>query len=485
MSSILTVSELLRIVNLDLASRYGNVAVEGEVSNFTRSGAGHCYFTLKDEEGQIQVVLFSQYARGLKFSIDQGLSVIARGKLNLYPRRGTFQLNAVAIEPKGLGALQLAYDQLRERLEREGLFDEARKRPIPMLPQRIAIVTSPQGAAIRDILHVLGRRFEGLQIQIYPVRVQGDEAAEEIAAAIERLSSWKMHDVVIVSRGGGSLEDLWSFNEERVARAIASCSIPVISGVGHETDFTIADFVADMRAPTPSAAAEIVIQAKDEICLRIDHAIERIRRTVERRLGVLRHDLRDLSSSDRLRALPHKVSETSRRLERQRMSLYRHLEQLSRRMRDRLTALREPLHGVPSRLGLDSLGQRVTGLEQSLHRTLHRRLDQDRHRLQNLVATLEAVSPLAVLSRGYAIAFVEGKRRSVLKDPSTVAIGDPIHIQLSGGSLQCTVDGKTLGLETVLPPLEQTPRPSRERKKRVTMDGADQASLSLGERSDE
>ena len=479
--SVFTVSELIRVVNLELSTRYGNVAVEGEVTNFTRSGAGHCYFTIKDEDSQLQIVLFSQYARELKFSIDQGLAVVVRGRLNIYGRRGSFQLNAVAVEPKGVGALQLAFEQLKERLEKEGLFAPERKREIPMLPQRIAIVTSPQGAAIRDILHVLGRRFEGLEIQIYPVRVQGDEAAGEIAEAIRNLSRWQMHDVLIVSRGGGSLEDLWPFNEEIVARAIADCPMPVISGVGHETDFTIADFVADLRAPTPSAAAEIVVKAKDEICLQIDHAISRIRRVVESKVGVLRHDLRDISSADRLRSLPHRIAETRRRLEQHRVTRYRQLERLSRSMRERLQRLREPLVSFPSRLAVDSRIGEIARLEESMHRSLHQKVDRERHGLTTLLQTLEAVSPLSVLSRGYAIAFTDGKKRKVLQDPNEVEIGDEIRVQLSGGSLECTVDGKTLGLETVLPPLEESPRPGRMRRRRTKSTGQDQATLDLGD----
>ena len=254
------VGELIRQINLDFF-RYNDISVEGEVSNFTRSSAGHCYFSIKDARAQMRVVLFDSNARFLRFRIENGLQLIVRGRLNIYEAKGEFQLNAVTVEPAGLGALQLAFEQLKRRLAEEGLFDEARKKPIPALPQRIAVVTSTQGAAIRDILNVLSRRFEGLHVQIYPVRVQGASAAREIAAALRNLSRWDLHDVVLICRGGGSLEDLWPFNEEIVARAVAACGIPTISGVGHETDFTICDLVADLRAPTPSAAAEIVIRA--------------------------------------------------------------------------------------------------------------------------------------------------------------------------------------------------------------------------------
>src|SRR5947207_10820874 len=284
------VGELIRQINLDLF-RYNDIAVEGEVSNFTRSSAGHCYFSIKDGRAQMRVVLFDSHARFLRFRIENGLQLIVRGRLTIYEQKGEFQLNAVAAEPAGLGALQLAFEQLKKRLSDEGLFEAARKKPIPRLPRHIAIVTSRTGAAIRDVLHVLGRRFDGLSLQIYPVRVQGAAAAKEIAVAIRHLSRWQMHDVVLICRGGGSLEDLWAFNEEVVARAIASCTIPTISGIGHETDFTIADFVADLRAPTPSAAAEIVIRAKSEICNQIDHATHRIRSLIEGRARAMRHEL--------------------------------------------------------------------------------------------------------------------------------------------------------------------------------------------------
>ncbi len=273
-----SVSELIKQINLDLY-RYNDISVEGEVTNFTRSSAGHLYFSLKDARAQIRIVLFATSARFLRFRIENGLQLIVRGRLTVYEQKGEFQLNAVAAEPAGLGALQLAFEQLKKRLADEGLFDPERKKPLPILPQRIAVVTSPAGAAIRDVLHVLGRRFEGLTLHIYPVRVQGASAAREIATALRHLSRWKLHDVVLICRGGGSLEDLWAFNEEIVARAVAACEIPTISAVGHETDFTICDFVADLRAPTPSAAAEIVIRAKSEICMQIDGMTRRVRRS--------------------------------------------------------------------------------------------------------------------------------------------------------------------------------------------------------------
>src|SRR5438876_4678071 len=303
---VYAVSELVRQINLDLY-RYNDVAVEGEVTNFTRSAAGHLYFSIKDARAQMRVVFFATNARFLRFRIENGLQLIVRGRLTIYEQKGEFQLSAVMAEPAGLGALQLAFEQLKRRLAEEGLFDAECKKPIPMLPQRIAIVTSTHGAALRDILHVLGRRYEGLHVQIYPVRVQGATAAHEIATAIRHLSRWQLHDVVLICRGGGSLEDLWPFNEEMVARAVAACPLPTISGVGHETDFTICDLVADLRAPTPSAAAEIVIRAKSEICASVDSLVRRVRSSVESRVLARRE-----------------------RLNRQRVSLYRMVESRAR-----------------------------------------------------------------------------------------------------------------------------------------------------------
>jgi len=427
---VYSVSELIKQLNTDLY-RYNDIAVEGEVTNYMRSSAGHLYFSIKDAKAQIKVVLFVSAARFLRFRIENGLQLIVRGRLTIYEAKGEFQLNATSAEPAGLGALQLAFEQLKKRLADEGLFDPARKRPIPMLPQRIVVVTSPTGAAVRDILHVLGRRFEGLDVQIYPVRVQGATAGKEIAKALDNLSRWKLHDVVLICRGGGSLEDLWAFNEEVVARAVANCEIPTISGVGHETDFTICDFVADLRAPTPSAAAEIVVRAKSEICTQLDAMSRRIRHVVESRVRNYRHELRHLSSSDRLGIVVRRVTVARERLERRRMMLYRMLDARAKQMRKRLAICDEPLARYPLRI------------------------ERDRERLRHTVATLQAVSPLSVLSRGYAIAFSRTKRgRKPILDSTQVNVGDPIEVQLKRGSLQATVDARTLGVESLWPEVE-------------------------------
>jgi exodeoxyribonuclease VII large subunit len=424
---VYSVRELIRRINLDLY-RYNDIAVEGEVTNFTRSSAGHQYFSIKDAKATLRVVLFATNARFLRFRIENGLKLIVRGRLTIYEQKGEFQLNAASAEPAGVGALQLAFEQLKKKLAEEGLFEAARKKPIPMLPQRIAVVTSPTGAAIRDILNVLGRRYEGIALQIYPVRVQGATAAREIAAALRHLSRWEMHDVVLICRGGGSLEDLWPFNEEIVARAIAACTIPTISGVGHETDFTICDLVADLRAPTPSAAAEIVVRAKSEICNQVDHAVRRVRHIVESRVRNYRHELRHLMSSDKLGIVPRRIAARRERLERRRLSLYRLLEARAKIMRRRLENALTPLAKYPARI------------------------QRERHRLEAIAGKLEAVSPLSVLSRGYAIAFSRVKnRRKPILDSMAVNVGDGIEVQLKKGRLACTVDARTMGLESVWP----------------------------------
>ncbi|MBS1842699.1 MAG: exodeoxyribonuclease VII large subunit, partial [Acidobacteria bacterium] len=260
----LTVSELTARIRDLLTKNFTELSVEGEISNCREAQSGHLYFTLKDERAQIRCVWFKQDRRGLKFRVEDGLKVTLRGGISVYEQRGEYQIYVESMEPLGLGALQLAFDQLKKRLEAEGLFDPKHKKPLPLLPSRIGLITSPKGAAVRDVVRILRRRFHNVHLTVFPVRVQGEGSAEEIVRALRFFNQRKMVDVLIVARGGGSIEDLWSFNEEIVARAIFDSEIPVISGVGHETDFTIADFVADLRASTPSAAAELVVQTRSQ-----------------------------------------------------------------------------------------------------------------------------------------------------------------------------------------------------------------------------
>src|SRR5271169_4425635 len=278
------VSELTERIGDLLEGAFSDVWIEGEVSNYHAAQSGHLYFTLKDARSQIRCVCFRDQVRGLKFRPEDGLHITVRGSLGVYEPRGEYQVYVSHIEPVGLGALQLAFEQLKKKLQEEGLFDAARKKPLPILPRCIGVVTSPTGAAIRDILRVLKRRFANVHVQIYPVKVQGEGAAAEVVAALRHFNRAKLADVVIVARGGGSLEDLWAFNEEIVARAIAASEIPIITGIGHEIDFTIADFVADLRAPTPSAAAEIVVRSRQEFERHIAEAYRNLAQQIRYRL---------------------------------------------------------------------------------------------------------------------------------------------------------------------------------------------------------
>ena len=283
-----TVSELTAKIRDLLAKNFTDITVQGEISNCREAQSGHIYFTLKDDRAQVRCVFFKQQQRGIKFRPEDGLQMTVRGSISVYETRGEYQIYVENLEPIGLGALQLAFEQLKKRLEAEGLFDPARKKPLPLLPSRIGIITSPRGAAVRDVVRILTRRFPNVHLTVYPVRVQGEGSAEEIVKALKFFNSRKLVDALIVARGGGSMEDLWAFNEEIVARAIFASEIPVISGVGHETDFTIADFVADVRASTPSAAAELVVQTRAQF----DKHIADLRETLA---GVFRYRLLEWS----------------------------------------------------------------------------------------------------------------------------------------------------------------------------------------------
>ena len=312
---IYSVSELSQEIRDLFESRFPNVWVTGEVSNLRAAGSGHLYFTLKDDAAQLRAVCFRNQARYLKFKPQDGLAVIARGRLSIYEARGEYQLYVEFLEPAGLGALQLAFEQLKQKLAAEGLFDPARKKPLPTLPHVIGVVTSPTGAVIQDILRVLHRRFRNVNVLIYPVKVQGEGAAQEIAQGIEHFNHKTPVDVLIVARGGGSMEDLWAFNEEVVARAIATSAIPVISAVGHETDFTIADFVADLRAPTPSAAAELVVHRKQDFVSELDDHRRHVTQMIRLKLSEARQALTELRMNRVFQTLAAHVAERSQRVD--------------------------------------------------------------------------------------------------------------------------------------------------------------------------
>jgi exodeoxyribonuclease VII large subunit len=432
-----TVSELLAEVGAALRQSWRDVSVAGEIGRFDRRG-GHGYFTLKDRTGCLSAIIFSSDLERIPFEVRPGLEVVARGSLDLYAPQGKFQLKAVSLEPVGAGALQLAFEQLKARLAAEGLFEPARKRRLPLLARRLAIVTSPSGAAIRDILNVVRRRFAGVSVTIYPVRVQGVGAAVEIAAAIDAFSRRGGFDVLVVTRGGGSLEDLAAFNDERVARALARSSIPTISAVGHETDVTIADLVADVRAATPSAAAEIVVQRKEELTRRVDHANTRLQRTMSSTLALQRARLVGLARAEGLLRFRYRLRELFERLAQGRAALVATLERRPREYAARLSRAREALEAFPRRVELARKRERVERLGNLLAERMRVALKAGRERLAQDVRKLELVSPLAILSRGYAVAFREDSR-APLTSSEGVRLGDRIRVKLHEGEIRAVV----------------------------------------------
>ena len=416
-----TVTTLTARIRDLLEGEFADVWVEGEISNLKEAASGHSYFTLKDAGAQLRAVLFRNTSRFLKCKPRDGLAVVARGRLSVYDPRGEYQLIVDYLEPAGLGALQLAFEQLKERLAAEGLFDGTRKRPLPRLPQRIGLVTSPRGAVIADMVRILRRRFENLHLLLYPVRVQGEGAADDIVRALGYFNLPPARqvrgpvDVIIVARGGGSLEDLWAFNEEQVARAIAGSRVPVISAVGHESDFTIADFVADARAPTPSAAAEMVIETKVQLHRQIRTLRETLAQRARYRLLALRHRLSGLAA--------HRAFEGVRGLVRRRAQ---QVDDLDRRLR-RLDIRLRLQHGRASLAGC------VARLEHALRLSLER----DRGRLASLSAQLQHLGPLAVLDRGYALVY--GPDGRLLRDAAKVEPGDVLDVRLQKGRLAAEV----------------------------------------------
>lgn len=392
---ILTISQLTSRIKGLLEGSFPDVWIEGELSNLSIPQSGHAYFTLKDEHSQVRAVLFRSSHRFLKFTLQHGIQVICRGRVSVYEPRGEYQVILDYIEPKGIGALQLAFEQLKERLEKEGLFERTRKKPLPLLPRTIGIVTSPTGAAIRDMLRVIKRRHPSMSILIYPVPVQGAEAAPRIVEAIRYFNQECLVDVMIIGRGGGSLEDLWAFNEEGVAREIFASRVPVISAVGHETDYTIADFAADLRAPTPSAAAEMVVESEERFRENIRAFESRIIRAVQQDLELARTSLRGS-----IRML-----------------------------------------GDPGRR-LGSLAQRVDELVQRMASGLRHHQRRDRAQLAALTAGLGHLNPLGILTRGYSVT----KRLPagvILKDVADVREGDLISTRLHQGEIISRVEKRT------------------------------------------
>jgi exodeoxyribonuclease VII large subunit len=438
---IWTVRDLVAAVRTHIEREYGDTWVEGEISNFRAHDSGHLYFTLKDESSQLSAVMFRSQARLLRFRPENGMQVVVRGRITIYEDRGQLQISAEYVEPKGAGALQIAFEQLKAKLEAEGLFDGARKRAIPALPQRIGVVTSPQAAALRDILNILQRRHHTANVLIFPAQVQGETAAAEVASGIRYFNRARRVDVIIVARGGGSAEDLAAFNDEALARAVAGSEIPVISAVGHETDFTILDFVADLRAPTPSAAAELVILSRQQVEEQVQSLWQRADKAMRYHLLIARQNLTELAQHGAFARMMELIRRRQQRIDDLVYRMTQAQRDIFERCRRRFETLsaavrhydvRRILAGM--RRELNARASAVAAVERSL-------LWQRRARLEQLFGQVEALSPLAILGRGYALVFdASGK---LLKDAGRVKAGDAITARLAKGTVSATVRGSS------------------------------------------
>lgn len=433
---ILTVSALTALVRERLEEGFTDLWVEGEVSNLRTPSSGHIYLTLKDATSQIRAVLFRAGAQRLRFALKEGLQLVVRGRLTVYEPRGEYQIVLDYLEPKGLGALQLALEQLKEKLAREGLFEQARKRPLPFLPRRVGVVTSLTGAALHDILAVLRRRCPIMGIVVAPVPVQGEDAAVQIAAAVRALSSSRLVDVMIVGRGGGSLEDLWCFNEEAVVRAIAASAVPVVSAVGHEIDYTLADFAADYRAPTPSAAAEAVAPVLDDLLETLRDRAARLKLAVR---GRLRKDRQEYASALRvLLARPLPVEQAAQRLDDLTGRLGGSVMETLSAWQRRADACRHALEAGSPRIRIGSALTLVPQLAKRMEQSLLALLTLKRQATRSIASALDGLSPLAILGRGYSIVQTVPDG-TVLKRAQDVSVGDDVLAKLADGRLLCSV----------------------------------------------
>ena len=431
------VAELNAAIRGLLEREFQDIWVAGEISGVRLASSGHYYFTLKEKDAQLRCVCFRSIARYLRFKPQDGVAAVARGRIDVYEVRGEYQLLVETLEPQGHGALQFAFEQLKKKLAAEGLFEAARKRPLPRFPGRIGIVTSPSGAAIHDLLQILGRRFPGLHIRIYPAQVQGEGAAGEICRAIEYFSQSGWPDVVIVARGGGSLEDLWAFNEEAVARAIAACSVPVVSAVGHETDVTIADFAADLRAPTPSAAAELVVASRQEVLGRIEDAVTGLRQALRYRLAEAGRQLHARGIDRASGLFQRRVGRWLQRIDELDYTLRTSLRGSLEERRARAREVEARLSALDLRLRFARTRRRLEMAEAAAWQSATACMARARVRLQTLAAQLDPLSPLRVLERGYAIARDEAGR--ILKDATEVAPESGIQVRLARGRIKARV----------------------------------------------
>ena len=445
----LTVSELTELVRKAIEARFASVWVEGEISNFKAHSSGHWYFTIKDEGAQLRAKCFRSANSRIRFRPTDGLHVRARGRLTVYEVRGEYELIVEALDPVGAGALQVAFEQLRNRLQAEGLFSPERKRPLPVFPGRVGVVTSPTGAAIRDILNVISRRTRTVHVLFSPARVQGDGAGRDIARAIKLINDHHerargegrnkdLVDVLIVGRGGGSTEDLWAFNEEEVARAIRASAIPVISAVGHETDFTIADFAADLRAPTPSAAAELVAAREDQLCSALAQAGQNLSRLMRYKIVTARTRVQQQALSQAFDEVRGRLRDAASSTNSARHRLQILVSQTVRSAHLRADALSGSLAPAHLRARLAEARVRFDSAYTGCNTAIERQIDEAKKRLGLAAASLDALSPLSVLQRGYAIA--QNEDGSLLRDAKLVSIGDRVKLRLARGRIGARVE---------------------------------------------
>jgi exodeoxyribonuclease VII large subunit len=438
--TIYSVSELTKRIKSLLEANFPFVWICGEISNFRMPGSGHYYFTLKDEHAQIAAVMFRGQNRQMKFVPEDGMSIIGLGRISVYEPRGSYQIILEYIEPAGIGALQLAFEQLKKRLADEGYFEQRHKKPIPFLPAKISVVTSPSGAVVHDIITILSRRFPNLHIEVVPVKVQGAGAEDDIADALKLLNDRADADVIILARGGGSLEDLQAFNSESVAMAIFSSRIPVISGVGHETDVTIADFIADLRAPTPSAAAELVVPEKNELLRRCRELEQSLRSRMSGRLENLKRSLDEMRR--RLVEPRRKIQEYWLRLDDLSGRLSRLAGLSLRRDRDRLAGLTRRLGSNSPRATIQRFNSRLDVNRSYLSINIQILINKSRSALRELSVKLDALNPLAILRRGYSVTRALPDK-SIVTDPAQVALEQDVEVLLADGLLLCNVKGKS------------------------------------------
>jgi len=434
---IWTVRDLVSTVRTHIEREYGDVWVEGEISNFRAHDSGHLYFTLKDQNAQIRAVMFRSSARLLRFRPDDGMQIVLRGRVTIYEDRGELQISAEYLEPKGAGALQVAFEQLKAKLEAEGLFDSSRKKAIPVLPSRIGIVSSPQAAALRDILNILRRRHGSANVLIFPAQVQGEAAALEVSAGVRYFNKARNVDVIIVARGGGSAEDLAAFNHEGLARAVASSEIPIISAVGHETDFTIIDFVADRRAETPSAAAELVIRSRQEVEEQAEGLQQRLVRAIRYRLLMGRQVLTELAQHGAFARMMDAINQRQQKLDDLQYRVDRAERQILERSRRRLESASAAVRHYNLRRILASIRKELEAQAGTMVAAMRTSLLRSQSRLDQLASQLQALSPVAILERGYALVF--DSRGNLLKNAAQVKVGDEISARLAKGSVTATV----------------------------------------------